>query len=201
MNAVLKMTTNESAANCPRCADRRSVWSFMCQREIPCPKCSGAYSLPFDPDALRRLARAERKRMRNRVAVVVVESIAEQQARVFAKLPPELVTTNRVLDRWGSFGSGMPAQNPDAYRMALSPPLDDDTQVIVTGAVDLSMERVREVTYQVYWRGAPMSYVGEKLGMKPRTFGRYVEDCLRVHKERFLASKHSDLVSLIQAQP
>ena len=41
----------------------------------------------------------------------------------------------------------------------------------------------------------------KKYRMKPRAFGRYWHDVLRMHKENFLASKYADLVSLIVAQP
>jgi hypothetical protein len=157
-------------------------------------------AIPYDPDALRRLARRERKRLRTHVAVVVAEVLAEE-TDAFSKWPPELVTTVRVLDRWGAFGSGMPAENPDAYSASLPPPLDPDTQVIVTSRIDKSPPRVRKVTYDIWWSGAPTSYVGQKIGMKPRTFKRYLEDCVRVHRKSFLASAHPDLVNLVSAPP
>jgi hypothetical protein len=174
-----------------------------------CPDCQPP-ELPYDHDAMRRLARSERRRVKTIVAQQLLPVLAAVKA--FPRCAPELATTDRVLIRWGAFGSGRPAENPDVYRESRPVPLDPDTQAVVShcigpdpralqpyaGGVPL---RVRAVTYDIWLRGAPESYVGEKHGMKPRTFGRYIEACLRLHRAAFLASHHRDLIDLIEAQP
>jgi hypothetical protein len=207
VNAVLVETHED---DCQRCGRAGQVWSRTCGKFIPCPGCSGAYGLPYNPDALRRLARQERKRLRALAGVVVLEVIAEE-TNAFRKLPAELITTDRVLDRWAAFGSGRPAENPDLYRDSLPVPLDPDTQAVVSsrlgpdprarvdcyrGSVPV---RVRAVTYDLYLRGAPFSWVAKKYRMTPRTLGRYWHHVLRMHRENFLASKYPDLVNLIAA--
>jgi hypothetical protein len=198
VNAVLADSTT-GPDPCGRCGFSRQVWSSALRRWIRCTACT-TVELPIDHDVFRRLARAERRRARNRVAVVVLETIAEE-ARIFPRLPPELITTDRVLDRWSSFGTGRPAANPDVYHTSMPPPLPPETQLLVSDLVRLAPPRPQEVTHQLYTRGAPASWVGARLGMKPRTFGRYWHDVLRIHRDRFLASGDSDLVSLIRAQP
>lgn len=195
MNAVLA-----EVSRCERCADAGTVWSTTFKRRFPCPGCSGVYGLPYNPDALRRLARQERKRLKAKVAIVVLETIAAETS-AFRKLPPELITTDRVLDRWCAFGTGRPAENPDVYHASLPPPLDPETQLLVSDLVRGSPSRPRGVTYELYPNGAPFSWVAKKYRMEPRAFGRYWHDVLRMHKENFLASKYADLVSLIVAQP
>jgi hypothetical protein len=189
---------------------------------LACPTCKPSH-LPYNPDALRRVARNERKRIKARVAVAVVRVLSEEQLG-FRKWPADLITTVHVLDRWGAFGTGLPAQNPDIYRQSLPVPLDPDTQAVVTQCIgpdpmarsqrshvpDALPTReqsitydpcLRLVTYDVWWRGAPTSHVGQKIGMERRTFGRYLEKCLRVHRSAFLRSGHADLVALIGERP
>lgn len=185
---------------------------------LACPVCEPS-RLPYNPDALRRLARNERKRIKARVIVAVVQVLSEE-ALGFRKWPADLATTVRVLDRWGAFGTGLPAANVDVYRQSLPVPLDPDTQTVVTqciGPDPMARSRVshvpdtlparaqsitydpclRLVTYDIWWRGAPTSHVGQKIGMERRTFGRYLENCLRVHRATFLRSGHADLMALI----
>ena len=169
---------------------------------IPCPKCSGAYALPYNADALRRLARQERKRRRALVAVAVVETIASETTWLGRlKVPPELVTTDRVLDRWAAFGSGEPAENPDVYHISLPPPLDPETQLRVSDLVRGAPDLERDVTYDLYSRGAPASWVAQKNRMSPRTLGRFWHDALRLHKQAFIDSAYPDLVNLVTARP
>lgn len=175
-----------------------------------CPRCHPS-ELPYNPDALRRLARTERKRLKAQVAVYVTRLFDLSQLG-FRDWPSHLVTTVRVLDRWGSYGTGMPAQNPDVYRQSLPVPLNDDTQAVVTACVGpdpmarrpppcIVPARVRLVTYDIWWRGAPASFVGQKIGMQPRSFGRYIEECVGMHRRSFLGSGHEDLVALIGERP
>jgi hypothetical protein len=51
--------------------------------------------------------------------------------------------------------------------------------------------------YDIWSRGAPASFVAHKVGMSPRSFGRYLEDCLWLYRKAFLESEHPDLVALI----
>lgn len=202
MNAVLAEVVVGIESSCVRCGTAERVWSATLRKFIPCPICSGAYGLPFDPDALRRMARKERKRLRTQVAIVVLETIAtETRALSKLKVPPELITTDRVLDRWTAFGTGAPAENPDVYHQSLPPPLDPETQVRVSEIVRTAPALEREVTYDLYSRGAPMSWVGQKHGMNPRSIGRFWHDVLRLHRESFLVSGYPDLVNLVIARP
>jgi hypothetical protein len=211
MSAVLTMEDGSTLiAPCRTCGRER--YSRTLRKAITCLTCFPR-ELPYDPDALRRLARRERKRIRAQVAVAVTAVLSEEQLG-FRRWPPELITTVRVLDRWGSFGTGLPAQNPDVYRQSLPVPLDPDTQAVATQCIGpdpmargvvshpcLVPPKVRFVTWEIWWRGAPMSHVGKSIGMKPRSFGRYVEDCLALHRKAFLASRHADLVALIGERP
>lgn len=207
MSAVLQMEDGSTLiAPCRNCGRER--FSRTLGKVIECLTCYPREA-PRDPDALRRLTRRERQRIRSRVAIAVTAVLSEEQLG-FRKWPAELITTVRVLDRWGAFGTGMPAQNPDVYRQSLPVPLDPDTQAIVTQCVGPDpmargvatyMSRVppkvRYVTWEIWWRGAPTSYIGQRVGMTPRSFGRYVEECIELHRRAFLASRHADLVALI----
>lgn len=211
MSAVMRTENDHtSIAPCRTCG--RECYSRTLGKVIRCLTCHPR-QLPYDPDALRRLARNERKRARARAAVIITRVLNEAQLG-FRKWPAELITTVRVLDRWGAFGTGLPARNPDVYRQSLPVPLDPDTQSVVTQCigpdpmardvvshVSRVPPKVRYVTWEVWWRGAPTSYIGQRLGMTSRSFGRYLEDCLRLHRRAFLASGHADLVALIGERP
>lgn len=203
MNAVVAELSGDV---CTHCLGLLRVWNKTLRRAIRCTRCT-VVPLPYEPDALKRLARRERKRLRAQVAVVVVETIAEQLTRVFPRVPPELVMTDRVLDRWAAFGTGMPASDPDLYATSLPPPLDPDTQSIVTDCIYRAHDRERALIIDLYgspkfgYGGAGMAYLARKFRMSPRNFGRLWHQVLRDQKAMFLASNHSDLVSLINVPP
>lgn len=194
----------EAEEPCGKCGGALQVYSVTARRIVRCVRCT-TVDLPYDPRALKDLARREKLRqqqlLRHKAAVAMIEAIATAHTRVFPKLPPELVTTDRVLDRWGAAPTGQPAENPDVYHVALPPPLDPRTQERVSDLVKLAGDRAREVTYQLYCRGAPASWIGRQLGMSPRNFGRYWHDVLRDHKARFAASRYPDLISLVCVPP
>jgi hypothetical protein len=155
-------------------------------------------------DALGRVARNERKRRaehaRKMAVAQAVLEVLEEETRAL-KWPADVITTVRVLDRAGAFGTGLPAENTDVYSQSRQVPLDPDTQAVVTAIIDECPTRMKRVLIEIWFRGAPTWHVAKLMRMTARTFGRYKITVVRDLKKRFLASKHSDLIKLVQARP
>jgi hypothetical protein len=195
-------------APCRKCG--RELFQPVLGRALrTCPVCDPP-QLPYSHDALRRVARNERKRIRARVAVAVTAVLSEAQLG-FRKWPADLMPTVRVLDRWGSFGTGLPAHEsgrlpPVAARAARSR-YAGGRHSVHRARSDGARRRRR--THAWCRRRCATSRgrsggearrcrtSGRAIGMPPRSFGRYVEECLVIHRRAFMASRHADLVALM----
>lgn len=161
---------------------------------VRCPYCK----VPVPTKAaMRELTAAERRRInQQQLSVTLVTDEFK-----FPNLPNHLVSTDRVMTRWGCEGSGLPSENPDVYRMSLPPPLDDRTHAEVSTLVKSSAERVRTFAYEWYCSPLPVSLMADRRGMSRRQLGRMRVDVLGALKDRFLTSRHSDLVALVRFIP
>ncbi len=119
----------------------------------------------------------------------------------FPNLPTALVSTDRVLQRWGAEGSGLPSENPDNYRQSLPPPLDPKTYAEVSTLVKQSATRVRSFAYEWYCSPLPVKLMADRRDISRRQLGRVRLDVLGALKDRFLISRHADLVALIRFIP
>lgn len=128
-------------------------------------------------------------------------STIEPDTFKFPAIPTQLLTTHRVLERWGDDGSGLPSETPDAYRQAKAPPLDPSTYTEVERIINTSPHRVRSFVYD-WWRSSnPVHIAGTKRRISRRQLSRMRVDILHAMKARFLQSRHVDLVALIRFIP
>lgn len=117
-------------------------------------------------------------------------------------VPEHLVTTNRVLERWGEDGSGLASDLVDNYRIAKAPPLDPGTYTVVEKIINAAPRRIRVFAY-AWWRSSNPAYIATHGRAKPsrRQLGRIRIDALNLFKAAFLASKYADLVALVRFIP
>ncbi|HEU4627207.1 MAG TPA: hypothetical protein VFS52_20770, partial [Steroidobacteraceae bacterium] len=113
MNAPLRRRRPPS---CEACDDLRVIESRKLGR-VRCPYCTVRKPPRTD---WRPISAAERRR-REQAELARTVVVADFK---FPGVPTHLVSTDRVLLRWGAEGSGMPSEDPDAYRESLPVPLD-----------------------------------------------------------------------------
>lgn len=182
---------------CDQCEDTGYISNPRLGR-VRCPYCAGPKAQRVSPRELSKmLSASERRRtdMRALSSTLVVEEFK------FPNVPNHLLSTDRVLTRWGGEGSGLPSENPDNYRISLPPPLDDRTHAEVSTLVKASASRVRDFTVDWYCSPMPVYVMAENRGMSRRQLGRQHVDVLGALKSRFLTSRHADLVALIRFIP
>jgi hypothetical protein len=143
-----------------------------------------------------------------RVMLTAIEARRREQTAIaagvvlddfkFPDVPNHLLTTQRVLERWGYDGSGLESEYRDEFRVAKPPPLDPGTYTAVEQRINTAPDRVRRFVYDWY-RSSNPGYVTEvRRGMSRRQVGRMRIDILHAMKARFLTSGHGDLVALIR---
>ena len=98
-----------------------------------------------------------------------IKSIVTGQAVRFS-LPRELITTDRVLQRWAvSVGSGLPAEYWDDQGKAKPPPLPDDVAIDVDQRILHAPPKTRDLVTRWYKTPNPVEVIAERLGCSPRT--------------------------------
>jgi hypothetical protein len=117
-------------------------------------------------------------------------------------VPHHLITTSRILERWGSDGSGMPTENVDVFRQAKAPPLDPGTYTVVEQLVNAAPDRIRRFAY-AWWRSPNPAHLAThgRRGVSRRNLGRTQVDALNYFRSRFLQSKYADLLALVNFLP
>lgn len=169
---------------------------------VRCPDCTRPKPTP----AGLKLLTASEKRRRDQAALSKTIQPAEIK---LPPLPTVLVTTDRVLQRWGCEGSGWPSEDPDAYREALPPPLDPATFTEVNGIVMNAHRDAfaidglndRRFALDAYRSRCPAYLLSQRWARSVRDLRRIRVDVLARFRERFLASRHGDLVALIRFIP
>lgn len=114
-------------------------------------------------------------------------------------IPHELLTTNRVMERWAvANGSGLPSERwDDNPRKSRVPPLDDDTFLVVERIVNHSPPRTHRLVWGWYMRPLPTRELARELSMTPRSLERGLHVCLNYLRWRFESTGHVTLVRLL----
>lgn len=117
-------------------------------------------------------------------------------------MPLELLTTNRILERWAvANGSGMPTLRwDDNTRRSRVPPLDDDTAIVVDRIVVHSPPRTRRLVSGWYLRPVPTVELARELGMSPRSVERGLHVCLNFLKFKFEQSNFIPLLKILRVE-
>lgn len=178
---------------CEECGDTHEIRNPILGK-VRCPYCTKPRLPKTD---WRGMNAAEKRRLEQQALSVTV--VADDFR--FPNLPSHLVSTDRVLMRWGSEGSGLPSENPDVYRKSLPPPLDDKTHAEVSTLVKHSETEVRRFAYEWYCTPIPEVVMSQRRGTSRRQLGRIRLDMVGVLKALFLTSRHIDLVTLIRFIP
>lgn len=124
--------------------------------------------------------------------------VQQQMLERAVTLPAELATTDRVLQRWAvSIGTGLPSED---WRdlPARPPPLDDDTAIVVDQTILRSPERTRKLVRGWYCTDQPNHVLAARLKLTERTLICAWHVSLWYLQQRFLASKHPTLLSLLR---
>lgn len=115
------------------------------------------------------------------------------------ELPPELLTTDRVLQRWAvSIGSGQPTDEwDDLPREARPPPLDDVTSMIVDQVVCKTPRMTNMFLVLWYKTPKPVSVIAHEMQMRRESVYRSWALILNFMKWKFVGTRHRDLIELI----
>lgn len=109
-----------------------------------------------------------------RSAVAIVAEIRLTVTRHNA-LDPELVPTDRILDRWAvSVGSGLPSGNWDDTPRSRPPPLDDQTAIEVDRIILQLPHKYKTLVVRWYKSPLPRAAIAREMGLSSRT-GLYLE--------------------------
>jgi len=113
-------------------------------------------------------------------------------------LPLELVTTDRILQRWAvSIGCGLPSEEWDDIPKAKPSPLPDELAIIVDQAILRSPPLTRDLITRWYKTPQPTEIIAARLGISPRTVHRRHLLCLNHMKWTLESTKNQDLVAMI----
>jgi hypothetical protein len=139
---------------CDKCSFTGIRFSAQLDQLIACPHCQPHKRV--DRSALDTLTAAECRRSDQLLQRAVAINLVMTE-HVVVELPPNLLTTDRILQRWAvNMGSGMPytAEEFEALAQATRdetdaftqeackpPPLDDDTQTVIDQIIGPDPER------------------------------------------------------------
>lgn len=116
-------------------------------------------------------------------------------------IPPELLTTNRVMERWATAnGCGLPTERWDDSRVSKAPPLDDDTALLVDTIVRSCPPKTNRIVVMWYCKPLPTVQIAEKLGMSPRSLEKSWLLSLNFLKWKFESSNHLTLLKLLRVR-
>ncbi len=132
-------------------------------------------------------------------ADLTLRAIACDSETLFS-LPRELITTDRVLQRWAvSIGMGMPSEEWDEQLRAKPPPLPDDVAIDVDQCILSSPDRTREVITRWYKTPQPAEVIARKLRVSARNLYRYHGIALNFIRWKFEGCGNVELLYLIRA--
>lgn len=121
---------------------------------------------------------------------------------VTGALPVELITTDRILQRWVvAGGSGLPTHIWDDTRQAKPPPLDDESAIIVERIVNKCPPRTKRLLRAWYLTPSPTKIIARNMGMSPRSLERGWAVCLGFVRFKIEQTKHPTLIRLLNVQP
>jgi hypothetical protein len=117
-------------------------------------------------------------------------------------IPRELMTTNRVMERWAvANGSGLPTEQwDDNPRRSRVPPLDDDTALVVDAIVQHSPPKTRRLVVGWYMRPVPTRELARELSMSPRSLEKGLHVSLNYLQYKFEGSNHLTLLKLLRVR-
>jgi hypothetical protein len=116
-------------------------------------------------------------------------------------IPEELITTDRIMQRWQvAGGSGLPTPKWDDSRKSKPPPLDDDSFVVVEKIFNHSPPRTHRVLDKWYRSPAPTRVIARGMGMSPRSLEKALVVCLYYVKWKIENTKHPTLLKLLRIQ-
>lgn len=196
--------TADGKHSCSRCRGERRVYNGVLKRRIRCPQCTTRRRRDergireFVEHDRKTISAPERARMIERVERSLREAIGDTFAD--AKIPEHLRTTHRILERWAAEGTGKPAENDDVYHESRPPPLDPPTYAVVEAVIATLVPRLRSLVKAWYRSRASNKQLAERRGITVRTLGRWWQEGLAVIRDRFLASRHADLIALVRMQ-
>lgn len=114
-------------------------------------------------------------------------------------LPRELITTDRVLQRWAvSSGTGLPADDVEDPPRAKPPPLPDDVAIEVDMLIAQSPHRTRRLVSKWYRSPVAAEVIARDLGMSARNIYKARNICLHFMRDRFVHSENKQLVRMIR---
>ena len=194
-----------SRFDCTHCFDLRVV-NHEQLGLIRCTQCTVRQPRK-DPKAMRELTKHERTELSAAEQRRVIHAIDAILARAAAntgnlKLPPHLVATDAILQRWAAAPTGSISDDPDLQHVSRPPPLDAKTQEAVSDIVKALLPGMRSFVIDWYcrhWKSIEQMF--DERGMTRRQLGRLRENILVELRLRFLASPHTDLVRLARFEP
>lgn len=134
-------------------------------------------------------------------ADAALRAILSDEKALFS-LPRELVTTDRILQRWAvSIGLGLPTEAWDDQRKCLPPPLSDDIAIIVDQCILHSPPKTKELVTRWYKTPNPVEAIARRLKMTPRNVYRMHGVALEFLRWRLEGTKNRQLVLMIRAIP
>jgi hypothetical protein len=114
-------------------------------------------------------------------------------------IPRELLTTDRILQRWAaSNGTGLPTELWDDRRKSKPPELDDETALIVDHIVETSPPRTRRLVKGWYCRPIPTAELAREMHMSARSIEKAHVLTLNFLKWKFERAGHSTLLKLLR---
>lgn len=115
-------------------------------------------------------------------------------------IPHELLTTDRILDRWSvDSGSGLPTAEWDDTPHARPVPLDSDTWLVVDREIRTSPDSTRRFVVGWYTSPLPTSVQADKAGMELRTYQKIHLLTLNFMRYRFAKTGNLTLQRLLAA--
>lgn len=188
-----------ASLECESCGGRHRI-QHPILGVIRCPHCT---SRPRnDRQAMAALTRNERTQF-SAAEIARIERVVSQLIAIsryadaqVPSVPEHLAPTDRILQRWAAEGTGLPAENPDAYRTARPPRLDPITFAVVDRIVMTSTRSIRTLILSWYLSPVPTVVLANERRKSVRSLVRYWHLALVEIRGRFLASGHTDLIAL-----
>lgn len=147
---------------------------------------------------IRAMNGAEKRKVNRILARAVALEIIREGDKRLSQLDLELLPTHHVLERWAvSVGDGLSDKWDDSRKSRLSP-LDDATAIVVDQVILRALPRYKALVRQWYCGKGSSTTIADRLGVTRS--GLYFEwRCsLRYFGQQFMATGHSDLISLLE---
>lgn len=145
----------------------------------------------------RPITAAVKRRLSRTVRSAVMLAIVSADSKLVSRLDPELLPTNRIMERWAvSIGSGLAADD-DWEPKSRPTPLDDASSTVVDQIVIHAPQRYRILLLPWYKGTGSSTTIQEKLGVTRH--GLYFEwRCsLFFVRQEIRRSGHQDLIDLL----